>query len=373
LIDEKTRKLRRAFRYLKQGVFPPDSIAQLTFGRSAELKLIRAHLNDVGSGSSRHVFVEGTYGQGKSHVLKALEAIALERNFAVSWLVLDGHNHAFNHPSRYFHSALENLRAPSNSRQGLATIVARWLRGPERDSVIAWSEGSSSSLAWSVRSLRRLLAGDSHVIRDVGYHLESRDIAAKNGRVHFGLVSQRIQDVASLVRAAGLSGLVFLFDELETVATLLFGIRQRFLSYEFLNFLVDARRHPYCLFAFAVTPDFGSRLLTDRVDTNYYAGEYSGACRFVQKWHDTALDVVRLRKLKRADLLELCGCLRDFHADAFGDAGCRRFSDRVLSHFVDSAQRRNLDVRQVVRSLVHCLEVAEQHRDIDVAGALLES
>jgi len=211
----------------------------------------------VGGGASRHAFVEGTYGHGKSHVLKALEAIALERDFAVSWVVLDGHNHAFNHPSRYFHSALENLRAPASSSRGLATIVAQWLRGPERDSVIAWSEGSSSSLAWSVDSLRRLLERGSYLGWDVGYHLESRDIAAKNGRAQFSLVSQRIQDVASLVRAAGLNGLVILFDELETVATLLFGIRQRFLSYEFLNLLVDGRRHPYCFFAFAVTPDFG--------------------------------------------------------------------------------------------------------------------
>ncbi len=373
MVDERTRGLRRAFRYFKQGVFPPDSIAQFTFGRGAELKLIQARVNDVGEGSSRHVFVEGTYGRGKSHVLKALEAIALERQFAVSWLILDGHNHAFNHPARYLHSALENLRVPARSRRGLATIVTQWLRGPERDSVVAWSEGSSSSLAWSVRSLRRSLEGDSSVIGDVGYKLESRDIAAKNGRAHFSLVSQRIQDVASLVRAAGLNGVVFLFDELETVATLLFGIRQRFLAYEFLNLLVDGRRHPYCFFAFAVTPDFGNKLLSDRAHANEYAAEYSGAVRFVQKWHESSLDVVRLRKLERADFLELCGCLRNLHADAYGDSGYRRFSDKFLGRFVDNAQRNNLGVREVVRSFVHCLEVADQHREVDVAGALLES
>src|ERR1700730_8106769 len=103
-MDERVVRLRRIFRHLKRGVFPPESVDAFTVGRERELVEVERRLREVSGGTTRHLFLEGQYGSGKSHVLKAIESIALREGFAVSWVILDGQNHPCNHPTRYFHS-----------------------------------------------------------------------------------------------------------------------------------------------------------------------------------------------------------------------------------------------------------------------------
>src|SRR5258706_7344167 len=146
-MDERTRTLRRVFRCLKRGVYSPDTIDEFTFGRGAETKYLDELLEEVSRGVNRHVFVEGTYGQGKSHFLKVLEAKALKQNYAVSWITLDGYNHASNHLTRYLHSLLENLRLPRVSRRGLANAIEHWISGNKSVEVMSWAKQSPSWLS----------------------------------------------------------------------------------------------------------------------------------------------------------------------------------------------------------------------------------
>ncbi len=156
--EDRIRTLRRSFRCLKRGVFPSASIDEFTFGREAELSFIGQQLEAAVSGLSRHVFVEGTYGLGKSHMLKAIEAMALRRGFAVAWVTLDGQNHACNHPTRYFHSLLESLRVLDSPTRGLASLVREWLRSEKRDSIDSWATVATSSwLNFSVTQCGRNL------------------------------------------------------------------------------------------------------------------------------------------------------------------------------------------------------------------------
>jgi hypothetical protein len=309
--------------------------------------------------------VEGNYGYGKSHVLKSIEVVALREGFAVSWVTLDGQNHACNHPTRYFHSLLENIQVPSVPIRGLASLVRRWLRGQEANSILAWAKQSESWLRESILECQRRI----NVTEDAPYldaRLECRDIANNSGKVWFETVSQRMHATADLVRAAGFNGVVYLLDELETVATLLFGVRQRYLAYEFLNFLVDGRKHPHCLFAFAATPDFGIKLETDRIDKDYYASEYPNGCRFIQKWHESSVDLMRLRKISRSDVANLCKLLRAYHEEAFGWKSDGRLSDEIVERLVDRSVRLNMGTRDVIRSFIHVLEICEQYPNVNV-------
>lgn len=115
-----------------------------------------------------------------------------------------------------------------------------------------------------------------------------------------------MQATAALLRVAGFSGAVYLFDELQTVSTLLWSIRQRFLSYEFLNMLIDVRKHAHCFFGFATTPHFGMKLAFDRSQREYYSDEYPEACRSTEKSHDESIDLVRLRRVNGMAVLRLC-------------------------------------------------------------------
>lgn len=200
--------------------------------------------------------------------------------------------------------------------------------------------------------------------------LEGRDIAWSSGKQWFGPISRRIDEVTGLVRVAGYSGLVLLFDEVETVATLLRSIRQRLLSYEFMDLLISPLAHANCLFAFATTPDFAGRVASDEVERRGYVSQYPAGYRFIAKWQEGAIDRVQLRHLKMADWVALCRHLREIHEEAYGWSVGGRLSDDALRVFVNETARLNMENRDVVKVFVHLLEVAEQHGGADV-GAML--
>lgn len=357
--------LRRVFRSLKCGTVPPGRIRELTVGRGRELNLITEQLDVVSNGTSQHVFMEGSYGRGKSHMLKAVENLALDRGFAVSWVTLDGQNHPCNHPTRYLHSFLENLRVPNYAVRGLAVLVRAWLAGPEAAPVITWARQSDSWLRYAIAECHRRLT----VAADVPFldsWIECRDLALKNGKSWFELVGQRMGDIAGLIRAAGFKGVVYLFDEVESVATLLWGVRQRYLSYAFLSLLLDHRRHPHCFFAFAATPDFGLKVRLDRACADHYSAEYPSACRFVQAWHESRVSLVKLGPLRTSDVVNLCKRLRDYHGRGFEWRSEARISDGFIERFVLRGDGRSMDVRAMVKEFVHVLEIAEQYPRLEI-------
>ena len=364
--DQRVGEMRRVFRYLKRGVFPPDWIDEFTFGRKATLDAIDSRLEEVKCGSSRHAFVEGSYGRGKSHVLKAVESIALRKGFAVSWVTLDGMNHACNHPTRYFHSFLENLRAPQSHARGLSSLVKRWIKEDRATAVVTWARQFAPWwLGYPILQFLKCpeaIEDDDHNLNSI---LESRDIMHRDGRLWFDRVAQRMDATADLSCVAGFSGVVYLFDELETVATLLSSVRQRLLSYEFLNLLIDGRKHPHCFFVFAATPDFDRRVRADKECQQWYTSDYPEGCRFIQKWCDSSIDLMQLRKLTRSDITDVCHRLRACHEEAFNWNVRESISDHVIDRFVHKAESLDMGIRETIKSFVHLLEVGEQHRNAD--------
>jgi hypothetical protein len=224
----------------------------------------------------------------------------------------------------------------------------------------SWAKSSPSWLAWLMVILQR-----GGLDEDSGWlnaRIESRDIVSKSGKLWFDTIGSRIDGLTSLIRAMGYSGVVYLLDELETVATLLSSIRQRLLSYEFLNLLVDSRRHVHSCFVFAATPDFGHKIRLDRPYSARYEGEYSDACRFMEKWNTVALDRIQLGPLTRADLMKLCQAQKECHAKAFEWQVGERFGDEFIRRFVSETERFGFGPREVARSFIHLLELAEQYQ-----------
>jgi len=303
-------------------------------------------------------------------MLKAIEAVALRKHFAVCWVTLDGRSHALNHPTSYLHTLLENLHVSNSPTRGLSLLVNDWLRGPNADSLAAWAR--QSNMGWPRPAIvqRERMLGTGEEPLYLGAWIESRDLMHKRGKLWFDTVSSRFQATAALLRAAGFSGVVYLFDELETVATLLTTIRQRFLSYAFLNLLIDGRKHPYCFFSFATTPVFGITITSDWRHREWYAESYADGHRFTEKWRESSIELMQLRALKRRDIIDLCKRLRDYHGDAFMWRAKERFADHFLERLVHETEGHGMGTREVVKALVHLLEIAEQHPTADINGAL---
>ena len=79
---------RRIIECLRSGVSSRESASVLTVGREPLMSKIEGQLKAVRHGSlSEHLVVEGAYGQGKTHILNKIEALALKQNLAVSRLV----------------------------------------------------------------------------------------------------------------------------------------------------------------------------------------------------------------------------------------------------------------------------------------------
>jgi bacteriophage exclusion system BrxC/D-like protein len=347
----------KTFRYLKRGVFPPEQIMRFTVGRSKEFRTINNALDKVSLGTSDHFFLQADYGLGKSHMLRAIESLAKKSNFAVTHVVMDGYAHAFNHPARYLHSILENLTIPETELKGLGKLVHYWLKSPKRESLLKWARHFNSDRELTYAILNMSTDNYDHFKRI----LESRHIQHKTGRSSYSIFYKKIETLGKLCHAVGLKGIVILFDEVETISTLLANIRSRLLSYEILNNFVRAKYYPYSCFFFAITPDFGFKINADGENYLNYKYQYAEGLKFVVKWLENDLNILQLLSISKTENLRLCCSLKILHEFAYAWSSSNRISDQFVEAFVDEAAKFSLTQREIIKSFVNILEVCQQN------------
>lgn len=356
---------REALRYLKRGVCPHKNIRFFTVGLSNELKLMGDTLDSVRSGAikGKSHFLEAPYGYGKSHLLKVIESIALEKNFAVTQVTHDGYHRAFNHPPRYIHYLYENLSIPGMSTRGVTNLVYHFSRGAQRNNLLDWS--NKPNVRWGIGYHIRQIANNSDSA-DVSYHryfINSRDIQHRSGTYYYHLLYERIKTLVDLCRAVGLSGLVVLFDEVESIATLLPNILSRLRAYEILGKLSDPQEFPYCCFCFAVTPDFGRKIENwdYQYEYGYYKKYYADGCKFIEGWVEEKPNLLEITRISADDNCGLCNKLRNLHEHAYSWSANNKISPAFVKAYIDEAERHSLLQREIVRSFVNILDVCQQH------------
>jgi hypothetical protein len=355
---------RRAIRYLKRGVVPPDNIEHFTVGRGAETGVLKGALLDGRNGEQQHLFVENSYGMGKSHALLLTEDLALKEGFAVARVTVDRVAHPFNHPTRYLHALAESILLPGFDGQGLAAACAHWLSHADtRDALVKWASHTPvAALGWPLRKMANPPAENAPV---EDWHLnllEGRDLQYRNGSRYFSEVFQRMSAMTTLVRVCGLAGIVWLFDEVESVGTLLHNVRSRLLAYEVLEHFTEKKRFPHNLFVFAITPDFGEKLHSEANYYRAYEHAYPVGFRFSRRWIDGQVSRLRLKAITRSDNAILLGRIADVHEQAYDwSIGAER--SQVIDIFLNGATRA-FQQRTLVRGFVDFLERTQQHGDL---------
>ncbi|MFC2006545.1 BREX system ATP-binding domain-containing protein [Chloroflexota bacterium] len=355
---------RQAFRYIKRGVCPPDDIEFFTVGLSRELATIRSELKSTTDGGPKSIshFLEAPYGYGKSHLLNVIKSVALKQNFGVAQITHDGYERAFNHPARYIHHLYESLLVPGCSKLGLAQIVAQLLRGDQKSNIIRWA--NKSSIRWGIGYYVRRMA-DAHDGLDTSnlkYHINCCDIQFRGG-AYFHLLYERLPILSDFCRTIGLSGLVVLFDEVESIVTLLPNILSRLRSYEILHKLTDHHEFPYCCFFFAISPDFGRRIASWDYKYEYpvYKDYRPDGCRFMDSWVKNGHSIIQVPKIDEAQNTELCSKLRGLHENAYSWLAGDRVSSNFIESYIDEAEKNSLLQRDIVRSFVNILDICQQH------------
>src|SRR5262245_10530921 len=80
---------RTIIEHLRRGSVPVEQVPCFTVGREGWLSIIEDDLAQyIGAGSTKVRFLNGDYGDGKTHFLSLIQHLALQVGFAVSFVVL---------------------------------------------------------------------------------------------------------------------------------------------------------------------------------------------------------------------------------------------------------------------------------------------
>src|ERR1700752_93071 len=89
LVDLKPGEARTIIESLRRGSVPVEQVLYVTVGRERWLSIIEDDLtNYIAAGGAKVRFVNGDYGDGKTHFLSVIQHIAKQAGFTVSFVVL---------------------------------------------------------------------------------------------------------------------------------------------------------------------------------------------------------------------------------------------------------------------------------------------
>jgi len=103
--DKETLIKRQAIEAFKLGIVPPY-VKDFIFGRDNEINHLKRWLNQE---ESNYYLMLGDYGTGKSHMLKYIENMALEMNYAVSYCNLDPEESPVYKPKMVYRKIISNF------------------------------------------------------------------------------------------------------------------------------------------------------------------------------------------------------------------------------------------------------------------------
>ena len=341
---------RRAVEALRSGVPSRDAVAALGTGQAEIEDRFDALLEGVGRvrNNGRGLLLGGGFGAGKSHVLEHLAHLALERGFAVSRIVISKET-PLHDPAKVLRAAVESAVSPEGAAGAVAEAAAALDPGsPAYAELLRWASGGGSpvdewfpvtlSLFPQVQSTEdafgdaivRFWSGDRLAVAEVRRHAKWAGmgrpaLAAIAARE---LARQRFRFLARLCVAAGCTGWLLLFDEVELIGR--YTLLQRGRSYaELANWLQPDPEDPASPLAtvMAMTDDFDAAVLTTRNDRENVPSRLRA--RQSSEWDDVAgraeagmrlieREMMLLRPPEAAELDEAYQRLRALHSEAFG-------------------------------------------------------
>jgi hypothetical protein len=239
--------------------------------------------------ATKGLVIEGGFGSGKSHLLKALHHVALEQNFVCSPIVISKETPFYN-VATLFRSAITDALVPGKQGDAL-TEVARELnfQSPQYAELYDWAHrkdsGCDSRFAATLYLYERMIndpelshrmirfwAGDPLSNGQLKKYLQG--CAPEIPYVFDKLTAQdlawhRFQFVSRLMMAAGYKGWILLIDEAEIIGR--YSFKQRMKSYaEVARWLgvLEKTVCPGIASIVALTDDFQSVVLDEKQDSH---------------------------------------------------------------------------------------------------------
>jgi len=282
---------RRAIEALRAGVPNGDAVRFLGANQEDIIDRFSAGLL-VASGEreksdSRGFILEGEFGSGKSHVLRALKEEAKRQNFACSLVVVSKET-PLSDLDAVYKAAIRELTLPDRQGGDLNEVVLRLdQRSEQYGRFYQWIVSGDSHLDplfAATLLLYQRLAGDSELRdaiqnfwagsrvnisqlkKELKYLGEAGHGLTLRSRKNADLAWERFSFAARLIRAAGYKGWVLLLDEIELIAQ--FPLLGRARSYAGLMRLLgyDDEAAPNLYTVAAATEEFSGNVLQEKRD-----------------------------------------------------------------------------------------------------------
>lgn len=387
----KPYQARNIIESLRKGIVPSEYVAFFTVGRQNWIRFVEEDFDDyIAQGGSKVRFINGDYGDGKTHFMSILHHLAKEKQFGTSFVVLtrDVPIHKF---EIIYQEIVTQLKGEFVG-QGLRMLLHSWIEKqkallqskdePESEITLLSDQlrhmpGMDLNFANALIAILRIeclpisetdLKRDPETDREVLYQwFEGRKVAKKDLKSFsvFEILNktnskQFLNSLITFLRWTGHNGLILLFDELETVLAHSTSIRNA--AYENIRLLMDNTDFSHYLHIFfSIIPDvlraekgFKSYdALWSRVRT---AGDSEAL-----NYRGTQIDLHRT-PLNVEELIDLGVALRRIHELSYRwNAADMMPDDRILK--MCEAQREMgviSEVRLFIKQMIRYLDMGEQ-------------
>ncbi|MCA9465196.1 MAG: DUF2791 family P-loop domain-containing protein [Nitrospira sp.] len=343
---------QRVIEALRSGV-PNKDVVQALGSRQPEIEgKFRRMLQQMESQnhlgpSTTGLVIEGGFGSGKSHLLKALQHLAVEQNFVCSSIVVSKETPLYNIVP-IFRAAVNNAIVPGKQGDALTEICSELnFQSPQYSDFFSWAhqagKGCDARLAATLYLYERMIndpelshrlirywAGDPISNSQLKKFLQgcpSDSVYTFEKISNQDLALQRFQFLSRLIVAAGYKGWILLIDEAEIIGR--YSFKQRMKSYKEMAGwlgLLETPAYPAIGAVVALTDDFQLAVLDEKQDSEKISAltelsELSGGSldamdalkgiRFIEQTADT---LVRPYDSMVNDLFER---LRSLHGAAY--------------------------------------------------------
>lgn len=404
---------RSIIEQLRKGSVPIEYVPLFTVGRQNWLTYIEDDLEHyIGQGGSKVRFISGDYGDGKTHFMSVIRHLAMEKGFAVSFVVLTREV-----PIHKFETVYQTIvRQLQGDFQGIGirNMLEAWL---EKLGLIPIQGQKNKAQKDEAQKERVALADEFRNIPGMDINFANALIAFVNNRfapfppgeeekrdadrevlLHWfegGKVTKRelkpfqiyefltkanskqfMNSLILFLRHMGHQGLILLLDEMETVMAQGASIRNA--AYENVRLLIDnSESSQYLHIFFSIIPD----LLTLEKGFKSYDALWSRIRSIGTSgklnYRGVLVDIHQT-PLKTKELVELGSCLRTIHGISYRWDPMELVSDELMEEICTNQKRMGVisEVRLFIKQLINILDMAEQGQspeDMDMGKQIVET
>ncbi len=401
---------RTIIEHLRRGSVPIEQVPFFTVGRQRWLSIIEDDLTHyIAAGGAKVRFLNGDYGDGKTHFLSMIQHLAQQAGFAVAFVVLTREvpMHKF---ELVYREIVSRLSTAAGAR-GIRGLITRWLDSlqPQLGGVPdeATLGATLAALAEELRTLEGMdlnFANGLIALVQNRFHPlaaedtpEAREAARQTLYEWFegGRLSKRelkpfqifeslnksnskrmLVSLILLLHYLGYQGLILLLDELETVMSQSAAMRNA--AYENVRLVIDNAEQAHHLHVFfSIIPDV---LLAEKGFKSYdalWSRVRSVGDSQRLNYRSIVIDLHRT-PLETSELLELGQRLRRIHELAYRWNPEPIMTDAFIQQICDTQHRMGLlpEVRLFIKQIIRYLDMAEQDgtlEGIDLTAQMVDT